>query len=543
MADGRGADARLGGPAQESDLDPIDTSLSQPSSILRLRDAFGEERKGAVLVASRWDESLDQLGEGEDFRIVLLREPPASPPVLRHPVVVCAPSRKTRSADAIREPSAVYQIEASGATDLPAEELEALSQGRLFSLVPLELSPDQVFSAEDGAARLAALAEEFLLQLAREPYVSAAQTVMSAPQPPSSVAGNEICREAAELRRRAEAAVTGEEPDTVHEALRRVRTVQEIESRVEQVKMLRSLYPDVVALGEDLYLLRALVEQPEAALEVAGMRRYVEEAVVPSHQTDLQLDRALALQQLGFATAVLEPQRLPSARASFQLFRDRYRKAYRDHHESYSAESASIHARLLELEQIASALVKLNTLAELGPPVGAAAVDAYHELLSETASCPHLEATEALLDDPSCPACGLVLDAEPPAERAAEVSSRIQRAVARQMARLASTAVRQVLARSGDPRVERFLKVVQASQIASLSEILDDELLGYLRRFLVEARIQASLEPLLIRLQRGEAPRREEAEKALKDLSRTLRRGFKGMHRRLAPGPPNEGQA
>ncbi len=113
---------------------------------------------------------------------------------------------------------------------------------------------------------------------------------------------------------------------------------------------------------------------------------------------------------------------------------------------------------------------------------------------------------------------------------------RIERALARQMARLSSVGVRQVLERSSDPRVERFLRVVQAAQLSSLVDVIDDELIGYLRRFLVESRIGALLDPVFANLEEGTPPKAEQAEEALREIVRTLQRAFRASGRAL-PAP------
>jgi hypothetical protein len=107
------------------------------------------------------------------------------------------------------------------------------------------------------------------------------------------------------------------------------------------------------------------------------------------------------------------------------------------------------------------------------------------------------------------------------------------------MAHLSSTGVQQILAHCGDPRVEQFLKVAQASQLASLPEVLDEALLGFLRRFLVEARIQAVLQPIFDRLQTGPLPKDDEAEEVMREVARVLQRAFRAARRSL-PAPSTD---
>jgi hypothetical protein len=89
-------------------------------------------------------------------------------------------------------------------------------------------------------------------------------------------------------------------------------------------------------------------------------------------------------------------------------------------------------------------------------------------------------------------------------------------------------AVRAILERSSDPRVERFLKVVQAAQITTLTEILDDDLVGYLRRFLLEARISTLLEPILNHVQSCDEDDEPATRDALEKLADVLHRAIRG---------------
>jgi hypothetical protein len=293
----------------------------------------------------------------------------------------------------------------------------------------------------------------------------------------------------------------------------------------------------VPAFLEDIFLLRALAERPAEAREVLAMRAFIAQAALPPADSDLSLDWAIASEQLQFASLVPEPQRLNAARAAFTQFCRRYRSHYQAHHRGYWTEMARLRGRLLEPKAHAETLEKINTLTELGPPVGAGALLARRALLEETGRCPLIVGVEEeLADSAICPACRLRLDQEPPSERASEVLQRIERALARQMARLSSLGVRQVLQRSGDARVERFLKVVQAAQLSSLVDIVDDELIGYLRRFLVESRIGALLDPVLANLEEGTTPKAEEAQEALREIARTLQRAFRAGGRAL-PAP------
>ncbi len=95
--------------------------------------------------------------------------------------------------------------------------------------------------------------------------------------------------------------------------------------------------------------------------------------------------------------------------------------------------------------------------------------------------------------------------------------------------------MQQVLRNSNDARVDQFLKVVQASQLSSLIDILDDDLIGYLRRFLVEGRIETALRPIFDQLQEGVTPKVDEAKTAMREVSQILQRAFQAAQRALPP--------
>src|SRR3990172_5167554 len=145
---------------------------------------------------------------------------------------------------------------------------------------------------------------------------------------------------------------------------------------------------------------------------------------LPPLETDLTVDRAIAAEQLHFAGIVPEPQRLNTARTALQHFQDHYRRAYLAHHHGYWRTADRLHARLQENARKARAPARLNTLTELGPPIGEAALDAHAQLLQDTSGCQLDAALDAELRyESACPACGLRLVAEPPEDEVLDANS------------------------------------------------------------------------------------------------------------------------
>jgi hypothetical protein len=317
-------------------------------------------------------------------------------------------------------------------------------------------------------------------------------------------------------------------------------------------------HTDPGALAEDIYALRAFAASPRRAAAVAEMQRFLAEAYVPLSEPELALDRAIAVGQVSFSALIVDreretsrrrptkedavaeerasygefgadPHRMRTAELAFNHFRGVYARRYQDFHESYWAASSLLHARLLEARREAQALVRLNSLVELGTPLGESAISTHEELIVATTICePPADFANILKTATVCPTCQLRLGAADHAEAVGAVLNGLSQSVRQQLSRLSSVAVRAILERSSDPRVGRFLQVVQAAQITTITEILDDALVGYLRRFLLEARIGTLLEPIFEHVRHGGEDDESETRDALEKLAEVLHRAIRG---------------
>ena len=507
------------------------------STPLRVVDHSGRRRQGSAVILPRRSLGLisARLEEGEDFRIIMLAEPPDGPISPAEGVVVAAPVRPLSSAARLREAAAPFGAARQPDVSFPPKDLEHLRKGSFHSRAPLRARPEDVFAGDK--LRLVLLARDLLLSAAAADYLSAVAVALSAP----GAAKAATLERLGELQRLIET-VSGAaqaDPPELGAAASRLSQLSSAGDAETLLLCAERLYPARQALSEDIYILRAFDRSPEQAGELLSVRRFLALAAVPPEEADLALDRSLLEEQLTFAALATEPDRLAPATAALARFRQRYASLYRERHTSYWAEMARLHARLVAEQPHADALRRINTLAELGPPAGVGGLAAFDALLEETSPCLLIIGVEDVAAaEGTCPECSLPLDQSPPARRADEILDRIERACDRQMARLSSSAIQHVLRHSGDPRVDQFLKMVQASQLSSLRAILDDDLVGYLRRFLVESRIQDALEPILSRVQDGVPPDVDEAHSAMRDLTRVLQRALQPTQRALPPGQP-----
>ncbi len=232
-------------------------------------------------------------------------------------------------------------------------------------------------------------------------------------------------------------------------------------------------------------MLRCLIEQPAAARELLAMRAYLAGARPGSADVDLAADHAFTLEQLSFLTLLEQPHQLDRLRATFEMFRNAYAFAYANHHAAYWEEAARLRAELDTAAPAAEAIARLNTLRALGPPAGEHALAAYQSLAMQPSACDALELQAILLAQPACPQCAVSLDDQPPSAEVDRALAGLGAALVAQQTRLAGEAVRRILDRGGE-RLQQFLQIVQAADVAALTQVLDDDLLSFLQELLVE---------------------------------------------------------
>ncbi len=513
--------------ASSEDVD----SLVKQRCRLAVVDAQGHEHYGQAVVSECWHPRLGQLAE-DDFCIVILSEPlsgslgPISPGI-----VVCVPGEAIHDGLRLRETAASCKVgegeervlDGRGALALSARVMAVLASGQLVASPRLGISAVDIFAPREPGLRLDLLACALLAQRAAEPYLRSLAVALVAPAdaaPSPALADllsalGQTLTDAQEKVPRLQDLLA--DMPRIARALESLASLGEASTTAAFAECACRLCSSPSDLAEDVYLCRAVAENPKEAGKAARMRRFLIEAVVPEGEPQLALDRTIALEELSFVTLVAEPHRWPAMRAAFERFRQRYQCAYLKHHHRYWEATLALHGQLLDLASHAEALRRLNTLRELGLPLGEEALSAYEQFPKRIGACLLSTSLERELKDTArCPVCGISMNDEPLYEDVQRISRRLERAVSQQLQRLSSKAVSQILAASGEARVEEFIQLVQASQARSLADVLDDELLGFLRRLLVEARVKSLLLPVFAKLQE---PIPEMSEEAVEDLA------------------------
>jgi len=250
-------------------------------------------------------------------------------------------------------------------------------------------------------------------------------------------------------------------------------------------------YASAGALRDDRAAAARLKELAGHAAAVAALRHYLEDVRLRPGDTELAADKAALLGQLRLESLAEQPQLWASIAAQAEQFRSRYRTAYQKHHRDYQARLQQLQEMLVDAPRRLEVLALLNGIEELGRPLGERLHAHYRALAAQSAPCSQPFANLTLDGEPVCPTCRLAFDQEVPQGEVEQFARELERGLRDQQRRLASEAIRRVLARGDGGGVATFVQAVQAANVAPLVDVMDDEMAGLVRRLLAEENVVA----------------------------------------------------
>jgi len=290
----------------------------------------------------------------------------------------------------------------------------------------------------------------------------------------------------------------GKPPQGMQKVLKRLYGILQSKDYLHFCALVEEEYATPEALGEDISLCRRLAPLKDMSGEILAVKSYLDQVELGEGQRELDMDRVSILEQLNLDNLLPNFHLWASVKALFDWFRSRYQTLYLAHHRHYHEELAAFRLILEDAKPEIVALSRLNSIAELGPSVGQELIDRYQQMLAKVTPCPVAAQGEvSVAEQPTCPYCRLVLTAEPPTKEVEHFLRQLRQALKEQQHRLSSEAVHRILAQSEERRIDQFIKVVQTSEVASLVNLLDDELVEFLRRLLGEAHVEIQWRPTL----------------------------------------------
>ena len=260
---------------------------------------------------------------------------------------------------------------------------------------------------------------------------------------------------------------------------------------------IRAIYSDYRRLEADRSILRQMADLGRSILrqmadlgrfteEILQAQEYLEGAALPSDRyPSLSVDRQ-ALQ------AALSPVSLVESRGrnwdalsqDVSRFKSRFAAAYRTHHENVHQGLLLYRRELESAQRKLVALELLNTLQELGDPLGDGLEATLLELDPGPAACTVAAADLQLESTPWCGSCRLTLDQSLMIAQLTRLVTAIDVDLGAKNRQLSNLLVERIIEGQADERLEDFLMIVQASNLSALSNTLTPDMVTFIRGIL-----------------------------------------------------------
>ncbi|MEK7777484.1 MAG: hypothetical protein AAB303_02525, partial [Chloroflexota bacterium] len=238
------------------------------------------------------------------------------------------------------------------------------------------------------------------------------------------------------------------------------------------------------SLATELHLPAQVLQLKAIFPEIAAVRSYLKEMSFGPSEGALSLDH----QALAYETNpahILESMALwPGVKGRFERLRRRYGDLYTRHHDEYRKEAAVLWSRLQRVLPLVEALEQLNSMSELGPPVGEELPSQFEQLNTSLKMCPAPKEDVNLEDHPVCPFCGLRLSEGVPYQEVEVLLWDVEQGVQEQNRRLSIHGIQQILEHGDEEMVDKLIKIVRMADLSPLANALSPQVMAFLRAFL-----------------------------------------------------------
>ena len=252
----------------------------------------------------------------------------------------------------------------------------------------------------------------------------------------------------------------------------------------EVYRLARDAYDNPQDVLQGLTLVKRLLYLGGSLEDILSVKAYMDGASIQEGQRQLSFDRSALLEEMSVQVFLAGDQAWPTMREHFRQFQVRYSRAYADYHTHYQREASHHSASLEGSRQKLHALALLNSIPELGEPLGSDLVQRCLDLEQSIKLC-DIDSSELPLErSPTCEGCILALG-EADSGQELEIFLRdLDRALEEQNRRLSRTLVERILQDKVDRQLEGLLKIVQASDLSALSNTLNHELALFIQQIL-----------------------------------------------------------
>ena len=236
-------------------------------------------------------------------------------------------------------------------------------------------------------------------------------------------------------------------------------------------------------LGRLLQLFDRLARLADRAPAITAARRYLNGMTFGREHQELAVRRDAIIGRMGLDGLTDNPSLWSSVEESVRQLRREYADAYVSHHAGYHRDSAELVSRMERSRRQVEALLWFNEVPEFGEPLGTDIPQRFEELGDAVRTCTAPEHEVALDAMPHCQTCLLPLDEDLPRREAASVFGDVEGAMRVYSRRLSSEGVGRILSHPTREQLDKLINLVQISDLSVLANVLDAEVVEFLRRF------------------------------------------------------------
>jgi hypothetical protein len=228
----------------------------------------------------------------------------------------------------------------------------------------------------------------------------------------------------------------------------------------------------------------------DRAFDLSQARDYLSGACDIDSSVDFQRDSLLPFFE--FDTLLKDPGIIPARMENFEKWKASFIHAYRKAHRAYCQKLKELESGIGTLKPKARALVKMNTIMELGPPLPSMSSIATDLVTLEKHLyiCP--DADSAAIDGatPTCAKCSWMPTVQAPTVEVDKLTALVASGLTDRFQRFKDAAIATILkkaAEKGDcPDLPRLLEIVQLASADALADVLTDDLVDFLRKLLYD---------------------------------------------------------
>jgi len=224
--------------------------------------------------------------------------------------------------------------------------------------------------------------------------------------------------------------------------------------------------------------------------QIGEVKKYLQNIRLREDDRELKAQVMTLSAQLDLLNLASQPHIWNSIWANFEDFKRRYRNEYQKFHRDTNAELLKIKQSLEIVPNQLMALKLLNNITELGSALGGDLENRYAEICEGLEPCGVLDYLQVNIDASSvCQVCNCEMTYSIPNHTVEKFNHDLNQALAGQQQRLASETIRRVLEQGQGDALNQFLKVIQASNLAGLINILDTNIVKIIRDLLKKEQI------------------------------------------------------